>query len=88
MGADELHESLDGEAVVLCGDAEAVPHGSIAGVALLDQARLLDDLASVAEELLAVGSGDHALARTVEDLNAEFVLKLAHGGGEARLGDE
>ena len=86
--ADHVHERVDGEGVVLARDGEAGHGLGVAFVTLLEQVRLFEDLAGVAEERLALGGGHHSLARPVEHGDPHLALQVAHGGGHARLRHE
>ena len=86
--ANHVDEGIHGERVVLARDGEAGHGLGVAFVTLLEQVRLFEDLAGVAEERLALGGGHHALARPVEHGDPHLALQVAHGGCHARLRHE
>ena len=73
--ADHVHEGVHGEGVVLARDGEARHGPGVALVALFEEVGLLEHLAGVAEERLALR-------------DAHFALQVAYGGGHARLRHE
>ena len=86
-GVDHLHESLDGEHVVLGGDLAQLLARFGVLVALFEQVGLVEHLAGVGQEFRAVhGQGD-ALRGAGEDLDAQLVLQFLDRRAQGRLGD-
>ncbi len=85
---DDVDEGVHCERVVLARHAEVRRGVGRALVAALEQVGLLEHLAGVAQEGLALLGERHALARAVEDLHAHLALQVAHGCRDAGLRHE
>ncbi len=85
---DDVHEGVHRERVVLARHAEVRRGVGRALVAALEQVGLLEHLAGVAQEGLALLGERHALARAVEDLHAHLALQVAHRRRDAGLRHE
>ena len=73
---------------MLGGNGKALAARGMRDVFILDQRGLLNDLTRVAQKLRALLREQNAPAVAQKDGDARFLLQLAHGGGEAGLGDK
>ena len=88
VGPNQPGEGQDGEIEVLAGDGKAqLPLGP-GTEALLQKLGLGENLPGVAQELLPLPGDDDAPVGAGEDGDAQLLLQVADGGGEAGLGDE
>ena len=86
--AQQVDEGLDGKRIVLRRNAEELLLRPLLAIALPDHRLLLEHLARIGEEFLALDRQRDALVRAPEDRDAELFLQCVDGGRQARLRDE
>ena len=72
---------------MLGGNAELVPHRSRAGIALLHQARLGNNLSGVTEKFLALRRQDNAFVGTLKNCDAKLMLQFPDSCRQTGLGN-
>ena len=83
-----LHEGVDGEGVVLHGDAEPFPGLLLGHIFGLHQFILFHYLPGIAQEFFSFRVHQNPSVGTAEQFHADFLLQFPDGGGQTGLGDK